>query len=154
MRFYLKTNDLDERPVFITGNFNNWDPKDSKFRLSGNSNKEYFIEINDELLPDKVEYKFTKGGWQSVEIDQYGNVTPNRKIDKSKKEAIDFVDKWRLNWGPFKDEYFPIIKLISEEFYIPQLNRTRKIWALLPYNYETSKKKISCFVPARCTKSF
>lgn len=140
MRFYLKTNDVDERAVFITGNFNLWNPRNSNFQLNGNSNKEYFIEIDDDLLPDKIEYKFTKGGWQSVEIDQYGSVTPNRKIEKSKKEVTDFVEKWRFNWGPFKDEYSPKIELISENFFIPQLNRTRKVWALLPYNYEASTK--------------
>ena len=140
MRFYLKTNDVDERAVYITGNFNQWDPRNSKFKLNGNSNKEYFIEINDDLLPDKIEYKFTKGGWQSVEIDFCGNVTPNRKIEKKKKEVNDFVEKWRLNWGPFKEEYFPKIQLLSENFFIPQLNKTRKIWALLPYNYETANK--------------
>jgi hypothetical protein len=27
MRFELYTEEKDERPVFITGNFNNWNPK-------------------------------------------------------------------------------------------------------------------------------
>jgi predicted alpha/beta superfamily hydrolase len=30
------------------------------------------------------------------------------------------------------------VHLISEEFEIPQLNKTRRIWALLPHDYETS----------------
>ncbi len=30
--------------------------------------------------------------------------------------------------------------MISEKFYIPQLDRYRKIWAVLPYDYHTSDK--------------
>ena len=41
---------------------------------------------------------------------------------------------------PFKTNYLPKVLLISDEFEIPQLNKTRKIWALLPYNYETSNE--------------
>ena len=45
------------------------------------------------------------------------------------------------NWGPFKQEFFPICEVISEEFYMPQLDRTRKVWALLPHNYYETEKR-------------
>jgi predicted alpha/beta superfamily hydrolase len=50
------------------------------------------------------------------------------------------VGRWRKNWLPFKQSYLPQVLLISDEFEIPQLNRTRKIWALLPHDYDTSKE--------------
>ena len=37
-----------------------------------------------------------------------------------------------------RDTFDPHIKLIKEEFNIPQLNKTRSIWALLPHNYYDS----------------
>ncbi len=141
MKFTLNTAEKDSRPIFITGNFNKWNPKDYNFQLDISDESTYSIEIDDQLLPDEIEYKFTKGGWENVELDQYGNITPNRKIQKHSAKAIDFVEKWRLNWGPFKDEFFPIVEIISEEFYIPQLERYRKVWALLPYDYYISDKK-------------
>ncbi len=141
MRFELYTEERDERPVYITGNFNNWNPKDSNYQLTASSSENYFIEIDDSLLPSTIEYKFTKGGWENVELDQYGNITPNRKAEKTSGKTSDIVEKWRLNWGPFKKEFFPIVEIISEEFYIPQLDRYRKVWALLPYDYYTSEKK-------------
>jgi len=140
MRFELYTEQSDERVIYITGNFNSWDPKDRRFQLTQRSPNHYFIEIDDLILPDPIEYKFTKGGWENVELDQYGNITPNKKIAKSLGKALDVVEKWRLNWGPFKDEYFPIAEIISEEFYMPQLDRCRKVWALLPYDYYVSAK--------------
>ena len=75
-----------------------------------------------------------------MEIDRFGNITPNRKTKKSQHTELDKVERWRINWGPFKKEFFPIVEIISEKFYIPQLNRTRKIWALLPYNYHKTDK--------------
>lgn len=140
MKFELYTAEHDERIIYLTGNFNRWNPRDQRFRLSSEDSRHYSIEIDDELLPGLIEYKFTKGGWENVELDRYGNITPNRKLLKSSGTVSDTVEKWRLNWGPFKEEYFPIAEIISEEFYIPQLDRYRKVWALLPYDYYTSDK--------------
>lgn len=141
MKFTLNTAEKDNRPIFITGNFNKWNPKDYHFQLTILDENTYSIEIEDQLLGDDIEYKFTKGGWENVELDQYGNITPNRKVKKKSATTNDFVEKWRFNWGPFKDEFFPIVEVISEEFYIPQLDRYRKVWALLPYDYYISDKK-------------
>lgn len=141
MKFTLNTAEKDNRPIFITGNFNKWNPKDHGFQLKILDENTYSIDIEDQLLGDDIEYKFTKGGWENVELDQYGNITPNRKIKKRSATTTDFVEKWRFNWGPFKDEFFPIVEVISEEFYIPQLDRYRKVWALLPYDYYISDKK-------------
>lgn len=140
MRFKLHTEEHDERNIYLTGNFNSWNPKEEQYRLDQLDPENYSIEIKDEFLPELIEYKFTKGGWENVELDQYGNITPNRKINKSEAETSDVVKKWRLNWGPFKKEFFPIAEVISEAFYIPQLERHRKIWALLPYDYYVSGK--------------
>lgn len=141
MKFTLNTAEKDNRPIFITGNFNKWNPKDYDFQLTILDENTYSIDIEDQLLGDDIEYKFTKGGWENVELDQYGNITPNRKVKKKSGTTNDFVEKWRFNWGPFKDEFFPIVEVISEEFYIPQLDRYRKVWALLPYDYYISDKK-------------
>ena len=140
MKFYLTTDEIDERPIYLTGSFNNWDPRHSDYIMELQEDGRYLIEIPDRYLKGKIEYKFTKGGWESVEIDRFGNINANRKITKGAQETEDHVEKSRLNWGPFKDEFFPEIELISEKFYIPQLDKTRKVWALLPYNYHKTDK--------------
>lgn len=140
MKFTITSNEEDDRPVYLTGNFNQWNPKDDNFVLEVIDSKNFTIDIADEDLPENIEYKYTRGGWGNVEIDRFGNITPNRKIKKEKLNATDTVEKWRINWGPFKKEFSPIAEIISEKFFIPQLNRTRKIWALLPYNYHQTDK--------------
>lgn len=140
MKFYLITNEHDERPVYLTGNFNGWNPRDAEFIMIKEADGHYFAEISDDRLPETIEYKFTKGGWENVELDANGKISPNRRISKDQQSAEDTVPMWRRNWGPFKEEFFPETELISGEFFIPQLDKTRKVWALLPYNYHKTTK--------------
>lgn len=140
MKFLLKSEENDERPIYITGNFNKWNPKDPDYKMQALDDTSYYIEICDKILNDSIEYKFTKGGWENVELDKYNNITPNRKVEKLLKKTEDLVYKWRYNWAPYKKEFSPNIELVDDEFFIPQLSKTRKIWALLPYNYQKSKK--------------
>ena len=140
MKFTIVSNEDDDRPVYITGNFNEWNPRDKNFELTKTEENTYVIDIEDKKLPKLIEYKYSRGGWENVEIDRFGNITPNRKILKSAKKTVDAVEKWRVNWAPFKSEFFPIAEIISEKFFIPQLNRTRKIWALLPHDYRETEK--------------
>src|SRR5690606_30415997 len=129
MKFTVISHEEDERPVYITGNFNKWNPRDPLFELSEVGPNTYTIDIDDEVLPEHIEYKFTRGGWENGEIDRHGNILRNRKADKSTTETRDTAERWRTNWAPFKQEFSPIVEIISEDFYIPQLNKTRKIWA-------------------------
>ncbi len=140
MKFYLTTDESDSRPVYLTGTFNKWDPRDEAFIMQLQEDGSYFLEIPDKKLRGKIEYKYTKGGWESVEIDRHGNISSNRKITKGAQSTNDHVERWRLNWGPFKDDFFPEIELISESFLMPQLNKSRKVWALLPHNYHKTDK--------------
>ncbi|MDO5509315.1 MAG: alpha/beta hydrolase-fold protein [Weeksellaceae bacterium] len=140
--FFLTTDVVDDRPIYITGPFNGWNPHDEKFRLSKSQDNQFSItiQVNSESnVP--FEYKYTKGGWENVEIDIHGNIHPNRKIKGDQVQVFDHVSRWRENWAPFKAKYFPIVELISDEFEIPQLNRTRRVWALLPYNYHQTTQR-------------
>ena len=140
MRFTLTTDAVDDRTIYITGNFNQWNPRMPGYELKQIDHNTFFIDLPDDQLPDLVEYKFTKGGWANVELDEYGGISPNRKLKKTDGPAYNTVVKWRYNWGPFKEEFFPLVEVISEKFYIPQLDRYRKVWALLPFDYHISGK--------------
>lgn len=139
--FILKTDEDDERPVFIAGNFNNWLTQDKRYQMTKLEVGKYSFQFPGNFeFPIPLEYKFTKGDWSEIEIDRYGNKTPNRVLTELVDLQEEYVPRWRRNWLPFQEEHLPKIHLISEEFEIPQLNKTRKIWALLPHDYETSNE--------------
>jgi predicted alpha/beta superfamily hydrolase len=141
LNIILTTDEDDERPVFISGNFNNWTTQDKKFEMErvGQGLYHFKFEANFEY-PEEMLFKFTRGDWSEVEIDKYGNRTENRVTKQKTGVLKEHVAKWRKNWLPFKSNFLPIVKLISEEFEIPQLNKKRRIWALLPHDYETSSE--------------
>ena len=139
LNIILTTDEDDFRNVYISGNFNKWRTQDKKFMMEkiGDGLYHYKFE-HDFVYPETLLYKFTKGDWSDVEIDKYGNRTENRVCEQNLGVRKEHVYKWRKNWLPFKPNFLPQVKLISDEFEIPQLNKTRKIWALLPHDYDSS----------------
>lgn len=139
LNILLTTDEDDARPVYLSGNFNHWHTQDPDFEMEKIGNGLYHYKFSpDFAYPNELLYKFTKGDWSEVEIDKYGNRTENRSCAQHSGVRKEHVDKWRKNWLPFKPNFLPIVELISEAFEIPQLNKKRKIWALLPHNYKTS----------------
>ncbi len=139
LNIILTTDEDDERPVYISGNFNKWVTQDKNFEMERVGQGLYHFKFESNFnFHEKLLYKFTRGDWSEVEIDKYGNRTENRSTEKKKGVIKEHVAKWRHNWLPFKSNLLPKVHLISEEFEIPQLNKTRRVWALLPHNYETS----------------
>lgn len=139
VRINLQSLEEDDRPVYLTGDFNNWNPLDVAYEMSKtDAGYSFELEIG---KPDPVAFKFTRGGWENVEIDRYGNITGNRVIAPTDTQRDEVVERWRVNWSPFKKEFFPLTKLVSDNFKIPQLKKTRRVWALLPYDYHQSKKR-------------
>ena len=142
LNIVLTTDEDDERSVYISGNFNNWQTKDANFEMERVGVGLYhFVFPHNFKYPENILYKFTRGDWSEVEIDKFGNRTENRSTKKHKGIQKEHVYKWRKNWLPFKPNFLPIVKLISEEFEIPQLNKKRRIWALLPHDYESSSEE-------------
>jgi predicted alpha/beta superfamily hydrolase len=141
LQILLTTDDDDSRPIYISGNFNSWVTQDKNFQMEKVSNGVYQYKFSSDFnYPATLLYKFTKGDWSEVEIDGDGNITSNRSTTSHYGIQKEHVSKWRKNWLPFKPNYLPKIILISDEFEIPQLNKTRKIWALLPHDYEYSSE--------------
>ncbi|MFN3997265.1 alpha/beta hydrolase [Algoriphagus sp.] len=138
-RIVLQTPEDDDRPVYLSGNFNEWATQDFRFKMKKIEHGKYEFHFPEgPEFEGELVYKFTKGDWSEVEIDRYGNRTPNRQWNDDKPVKFEKVFKWRKNWLPYRPSQLPQIQLISEEFEIPQLNKTRKIWALLPHDYSTS----------------
>lgn len=135
----LATDEDDNRPVYIAGNFNTWVTQDRRYQMKKTGEGKYSFSFPDYAsLPEELAYKFTKGDWSEVEIDRYGNKTPNRICQPYVGIKEEHVDRWRKNWLPYRPSQLPQVKLISHSFEIPQLNKERKIWALLPHDYDTS----------------
>ncbi len=132
----------DPRPIFVAGNFNGWTTQDERFRMTQVRQGLYYISFPaDFAFPGELLYKFTRGDWSEVEIDRYGTRTENRSTSLRKGIVREHVPRWRHNWLPFKKEFLPQIHLLSEDFEIPQLHKRRRVWALLPHDYDHTDER-------------
>lgn len=142
LKILLKTDEIDSRPVYISGNFNNWRTQDKEYMMEQIGKNAYQFEFPTHFeFPDELLYKFTKGDWSEVEIGKHNEITANRSSKMKSGIIEEYVPRWRKNWLPFKPSYLPQVLLISDEFEIPQLNKTRKIWALLPHDYDKTTER-------------
>lgn len=132
---------IDEA-IYIAGNFNNWNPCDSNFKLIKQGS---IYRITLKADTGEIEYKFTRGSWSKVECGVNGNSISNRSFKYSKKIGLNqSIAAWKdlLGWAmDTVSTALSNVHVLSKEFYMPQLNRTRRIWVYLPTDYEDAVTK-------------
>ena len=137
---------IDQKPeshkdeqVYLTGAFNRWSPEDvGSMMLMRDSGKEEIILKN--IQTGLMEFKFTRGEWQTLECTEDGRlVAPRRAIIQKDTVIHCTIANWR--------DDFPAstaseqVRLLSEAFFIPQLNLDRRIWIYLPKDYDSTDKR-------------
>ncbi|GAA4410357.1 alpha/beta hydrolase-fold protein [Nibrella viscosa] len=141
LRLEMTTPVHDDRPVFVSGNFCDWYPHAEPLQMQLKEPGRYVFEFPaDFSLPDKIEYKYNRGGWDHVELDASGEGVPNRTSTLHYGTQSDFVPHWRWFGKSFNPDFLPNVELISEDFHLPQLDTTRRIQVLLPHDYHTTDK--------------
>lgn len=66
------------RPIYFASGKNSWNPGDADYQLSPRSDGRWQFVFPGNSLGENVEFKFTLGGWGSVETDPDGQDIPNR----------------------------------------------------------------------------
>lgn len=89
----LPENTPPSEPIYISGNFNNWDPGDPDYVLKKNSDS--VLEIRLPKGIGEVQYKFTRGDWSTVEKDPCGFEISNRYAYYGKHDITsDTIRSW------------------------------------------------------------
>jgi predicted alpha/beta superfamily hydrolase len=127
--------------IYLVGSFNNWNPHDERLALKWENGKP---GITIDLIGGKIQYKFTKGSWETVESGNGGVPTQNRSIMIEQDTTVEIeVQHWADHF-PKKAKQSTAsrnVQVIDTAFFIPQLNRHRRIWIYLPASYASSGKK-------------
>jgi metallo-beta-lactamase class B len=136
----IATRKYDE--VYLSGNFNNWNPRDENYRLKpfGGSRKSVVLK---DLPAGTYAFKFTRGGFDKVECTADGRDISDRILEVNADISQEFtIAGWKDDYPetPRKYTASPQVKIIDTAFSIPQLNRTRRIWVYLPKGYASTSK--------------
>jgi len=129
--------------IYVTGSFNNWNPKDEKYKLKPFGTTRRGIVLKD-LVTGKYQFKFTRGSFDKVETTAKGEDVQNHEIDLTADESQEFaIPGWKDDYPERQkpNTATPQVKIVDTAFLIPQLNRRRRVWAYLPKDYDKSNKK-------------
>jgi predicted alpha/beta superfamily hydrolase len=128
--------------INLAGSFNSWNPDDVKYQFT---KREKTWEITLENIgKGTYQFKCTQGSWETVEDSTNGADITNRIINLQTDTTIYITTYgWKRveDTSPRMHTASANVHIISDSFYMPQLNRKRKIWIYLPSNYANSKEK-------------
>lgn len=128
--------------LFIAGTFNRWEPGNSQYRFEKSGDKHTVLIPG--LSKGSYEFKITRGNWKNCESGQMGTGMDNRKLMLLSDTTIDIsIASWSDDYGAseVKHTASSSVGVLDSAFFIPQLNRYRKIWIYLPPGYEKAKKR-------------
>lgn len=128
--------------IFVAGNFNNWQPSDTSFRVK-KKNKQWAFTFK-QIPTGNQQFKITRGGWDNVEVNKDGSDKNNRKLLLLRDTSIEItVEAWKDDFSLTKRKHTATaqVQLLDSAFYIPQLDRYRRISIYIPKGYQTSKQR-------------
>ncbi|MEM6721863.1 MAG: alpha/beta hydrolase-fold protein [Bacteroidota bacterium] len=131
----LPSNHDYTKDIFISGDFEGWSGGRPELKLE-KKDKTYQITLPNHR--ETINYKFTLGTWESVELDEKHQNIENRAY--SFKETPETIE---ISIGAWSDgtnnqtvsSKQQNVETFAEAFEIPQLNTTRKIMVYLPPSY-------------------
>lgn len=70
----------ESQPIFIGTNHGNWHPGNPEFRMTPRSDGKWQIVLEKPTQPGRMQFKFTRGSWETVEVDAKGEQIENRVL--------------------------------------------------------------------------
>jgi predicted alpha/beta superfamily hydrolase len=130
--------------LYLAGSCNGWTTNDPAFAFTPEPiSGEYYLS----LPPGRgiLEYKVCRGTWTTIETDADNLAVPNRRYLFGQGPTLLRLKV--LNWEdqggivpPRQHSASPNVHIISPDFPMPQLRRTRRVWVYLPPDYGTSTR--------------
>jgi predicted alpha/beta superfamily hydrolase len=126
--------------LYLAGDFNRWNPKDPYFMAIKKNDKYIFNgSFNDSI----IRFKITTGTWKFCEGNIKNQTRQNRELNLNSSDTFYLkITGWQIE----KDTVIHStssnqVSLITDSFYIPQLNKYRRLWIYLPKDYHSSIKR-------------
>ena len=126
--------------LYLAGNMNGWQPDDDN----------YILQLIDGVYTLTIDppagtllFKFTRGSWPTVEGNSDNQFLPDRSFsyDGTPTTYTTTIEGWEdAGDGGANSTAAANVEIMDENFYMPQLDRNRRIWLYLPPDYHTTDK--------------
>lgn len=101
-----------DSPIFIAGNFNNWNPGQGQYRLTPQSDLRWRIIFDGppKIAGKRMEFKFTRGDWAleelSTDMSKIGNRTlPLVDVSTLKNDEKPVIEMRVARWGDERPDF-------------------------------------------------
>lgn len=136
----IPSNTPSSANIYIAGSFNNWSENNPNFVMQPQGNGTRQITLLN--VSGTIEFKFTRGTWTAVESNAQGNFMPNRTYNTALGNTLSLtIAGWEDLTGNSNSTANSNVQILSNSFFMPELNRNRKIWLYLPNDYATAPDK-------------
>ncbi|PTX60174.1 putative alpha/beta superfamily hydrolase [Kordia periserrulae] len=136
----LPENHNFSKDIYISGDFEGWSGGRPELKLEKKDSTYYKITLPNHR--ETINFKFTLGSWETVELDaQQQNIENRTYTFKEHPEMIQVtIGAWSDGSENEKISTKQAnVETFAEKLEMPQLNTTRKIQVYLPPNYENSQ---------------
>ncbi len=132
-----------EDDIFLAGDLNSWNPADPAFKLEKMADSSWKIVLPEMVHGKVILFKFTRGSWETVEKGTNGEEINDRHYTFGNGGIINPII---LNWadngnGGGGSTASENVSIMDDSFYMPQLDRNRRIWIYLPPDYNSYGKR-------------
>ena len=135
----LPTYTPSQDKLYIAGDFTGWQPGVAQYIMQKNVDGKWSITLAAQAAGTVINFKFTRGTWATVEKGPSGEEIGNRTFTFGSSNSVNVtISNWADAGGGSNSTAATNVKIMSTDFAMPQLNRTRKIWIYFPPDYETS----------------
>ena len=128
--------------IYLAGSINGWNAASTQFLMQPDG-----FGARQVVIPEgtgSIQYKFTRGGsWSTVEGNASGIYLPDRSFTfTGSPQTINLtVQSWEDISGSGNNSTAATnVQILNNAFFMPQLNRYRKVWIYLPPDYYTTTK--------------
>lgn len=81
-------------PIYMACNLNDWADADQEYQLHQNKKGQYYIRIPHS--GQELSFKFTRGSWETEEVNQLGEIIENRTFSFGKTDTLHVrIDNWK-----------------------------------------------------------
>lgn len=131
----IPTNTPPGAVIHLASSANGWNPGDPGWIFSS-WNTQWIFDVP-ASAPNVFQGKMTMGSWQSVEGNASGEFLPDRTFDFTSTDTLVVqIQSWEGLGGGV--ELPPNVVILDDAFFMPQLDRTRRIRLFLPTNYDST----------------
>lgn len=84
--------------IYLTGDFNDWETKDAKYKFSQTGDGRYVLNINDFSRKYNA-FKITRGSWETEAASKRGSTPGNQAFDNIRNDTMKVrIERWKDIW--------------------------------------------------------